>query len=168
MNLIEEQVIELYNKGFGVNKIASSLKLKKNKIKDIVASYNKKIKDYSIEQEIAITEVKKDNGVQIVGQKEGQTMSQNALQEIDNNYIRNNFTYLVEMIEDYKNKNIVMNSEKTIILELPVEDNKEFKTSMRVNQIVWNEFKEFCKQNKNHTQKDLISMALVEYMRKYK
>ena len=57
------------------------------------------------------------------------------------------------MIESYKSKNIVNGTDKTeIIIELPLDESKEFKTSIRVNKIVWEQFKEFCKNNKNYTQ----------------
>ena len=73
------------------------------------------------------------------------------------------------MIEAYKSKNTTTEHDKAeIIIELPVDESKEFKTSIRVNKIIWEQFKDFCKSNKNYTQKDLVSMALLEYMNKYK
>ena len=75
----------------------------------------------------------------------------------------------MEMIEAYKSKNTTVNTDKTeIIVELPLDESKEFKTSIRVNKVIWEQFKEFCKSNKNYTQKDLVSMAMLEYMQKYK
>lgn len=68
--------------------------------------------------------------------------------------------------QDYLNSNFNVLVE--IIAELPLDSTKEFKTSIRVNKVVWEEFKEFCKNNKNYTQKDLVSMAMLEYMNKYK
>ena len=85
-------------------------------------------------------------------------------------YINDNFDILVEMIERYKANNfktLTLNNKQDIIIELPVEKRKDFKTSIRVNDIVWEQFKEFCKKNRNYTQKDIVSMALVEYMKNY-
>ena len=55
----------------------------------------------------------------------------------------------------------------TIEIKLPVEE-EDYKTSIKVNKIVMEEFREFCKINKDFTAKDLVSMAIVEYIDKYK
>ena len=54
-----------------------------------------------------------------------------------------------------------------IEIKLPVEE-EDYKTSIKVNKVVMEEFREFCKVNKDFTAKDLVSMAIVEYMDKYK
>lgn len=54
-----------------------------------------------------------------------------------------------------------------IIVKLPKEEDRTFRTTIRVNDVVWNRFKEFCDKNIDFTQKDLLSMALVEYMNKF-
>ena len=166
----EIKILELYKYGLGINKIATQLKIKKNIIKDVI----------------------KNNGVQSEVQNIVQDVQQLILQEVMNNevieevaimeikettltkhqdYLNSNFNVLVEIIESYKSqryKQEVTNNKDEIIVELPLDSTKEFKTSIRVNKVVWEEFKEFCKNNKNYTQKDLVSMAMLEYMNKYK
>ena len=157
----ETKILELYRQGLGINKIASMLKIKKNIIKNIIDKTGvqgdiqnagqdvpREVIQNEVIEEVAITEVK------LTKQQK---------------YINTNFDILVEMIEAYKSKNTTVNTDKTeIIVELPLDESKEFKTSIRVNKVIWEQFKEFCKSNKNYTQKDLVSMAMLEYMQKYK
>ena len=157
----ETKILELYRQGLGINKIASMLKIKKNIIKNIIDKTGvqgdiqnagqdvpREVIQNEVIEEVAITEVK------LTKQQK---------------YINTNFDILVEMIEAYKvNKNTVTTDKTEIIVELPLDESKEFKTSIRVNKVIWEQFKEFCKSNKNYTQKDLVSMAMLEYMQKYK
>ena len=53
-----------------------------------------------------------------------------------------------------------------IIIELP--ESEEYRTTIRVNKVIYEQFDEFCNENKTFTKKDLLSMALKEYMNKYK
>ena len=157
----ETKILELYRQGLGINKIASMLKIKKNIIKNIIDKTGvqgdiqnagqdvpREVIQNEVIEEVAITEVK------LTKQQK---------------YINTNFDILVEMIEAYKvNKNTITTDKTEIIVELPLDESKEFKTSIRVNKFIWEQFKEFCKSNKNYTQKDLVSMAMLEYMQKYK
>lgn len=80
--------------------------------------------------------------------------------------LMSNFNVLMEIIEMYKNNNAIPKSD--IVVQLPYESDKNYKTSIRIHKEVFEEFKLFCSKNKEFTQKELISMALVEYMEKYK
>ncbi|WP_297522697.1 hypothetical protein [uncultured Clostridium sp.] len=60
---------------------------------------------------------------------------------------------------------VIKNTE--IEINLPKED-EDYKTSIKVNKIVMEQFREFAKANKEFTPKDLISMAIVEYMENHK
>ncbi len=79
--------------------------------------------------------------------------------------LMSNYNVLMEMIEAYKNNGVVQ--EGGIVVQLPKEKNTLFKTSVRINDVVYEEFKEFCSKNKTFTQKELHSMALLEYIKKY-
>ena len=80
--------------------------------------------------------------------------------------LMSNFDILMEMIEKYKKNNEIATSD--IVVQLPYESNKAYKASIRIHKEVLEEFKLFCSKNKEFSQKELISMALVEYMYKYK
>lgn len=51
-----------------------------------------------------------------------------------------------------------------IKIELPIEGDKNFRTTVRVNDVVWKQFDEFCSKHSEFTKRDLISMALREYI----
>lgn len=59
-------------------------------------------------------------------------------------------------------------NDKSIIIELPVETKKDYRATTRVNNVIWEQFGEFCDENKTYTKRDLVSMALKQYMDKYR
>lgn len=79
-----------------------------------------------------------------------------------------NYSIIMQMVEMFKQNNKINANNKNIVIELPLEDDKAFKASYRVNKTVNEQFKEFCKEHKEFTTKDLLSQALKEFMDKYK
>jgi len=79
---------------------------------------------------------------------------------------------LIELAKNYDKIMTLIDSDKNmndgITIELPVETKDNYRTTIRINNVVWENFKEFCVQNKMFTQRDLLSMALTEYVNKYK
>lgn len=55
-----------------------------------------------------------------------------------------------------------------ISIELPIDPKKDYRTTVRVNSVVWDQFTAFTDSHKEFTKKDLLSMALKEYINKYK
>lgn len=156
------------DKNISANKIIDKLGLKKSQLRKAKYSYNADLRQYVKDvgqqgrQDVGqatklIIEPKKDNIVP------GTT---NDLM-IQNNYLKDNMSVLIEMIEQYKKHNYVVQG-KDIVVQLPQEDNGKYKISLRVNQKVMEQFKEFCNKHKQFTQKELISQALLEFMEKYK
>ena len=154
-----------------VNKICNKLQLKQSTVKTQLRNNN-----YSFNADLR-------QYVKEVGQQERQDVGQaikpiiepkkdNVIQEgtkdlmIQNNYLKDNINVLVEMIEQYKKNNVVQG--KDIVVQLPQEVDGKYKISLRVNQKVMEQFKEFCNKHKQFTQKELISQALIEFMEKYK
>ncbi|MGL4739413.1 MAG: hypothetical protein ACRC41_01200 [Sarcina sp.] len=57
---------------------------------------------------------------------------------------------------------------ENIIIELPVEEGKkDFKATVRINKLAWEQFNEFCNERKQYSKKDLISQALIEFIRNH-
>lgn len=50
-------------------------------------------------------------------------------------------------------------------IEIPLEENRLFKITTRINEKVWKEFNSYCKNKKYYTQKDHLSRALLLYMK---
>lgn len=80
--------------------------------------------------------------------------------------LMSNYNILMEMVEHYK-KSKVVPGDHNIIIELPHEEDKKAKYTLRLNDVVFKQFQEFCNKNKQFTQKELISMALLEYMKNH-
>lgn len=78
-----------------------------------------------------------------------------------------NYKIIMKMVSMFKQNNKLDADNKNIIIELPFEDDKTFKASYRVNKTINEQFKEFCKEHKEFTAKDLLSQALKEFMDKY-
>lgn len=79
-----------------------------------------------------------------------------------------NYSIIMQMVEMFKQSNKINTNNKNIVIELPIEDDKAFKASYRVNKTVNEQFKEFCQEHKEFTAKDLLSQAMKEFMDKYK
>ena len=110
--------------------------------------------------------------IQIVGPVEGEELQKfnediEILTKNKKEFIKlmSNFDVLMEIVTKYKDNKTVPS--ENIELHLPEEDDKSYKTSLRVNKVVWEQFKEFCERHKSFSQKDLVSMALICYMKKY-
>lgn len=98
-----------------------------------------------------------------VGQKED-----GVLQEKDKkNFIElmSNFNVIMEMVEQYKKSSVLPTG--GIVIQLPYEETKDYKTSIRVNKTIMEQFREFCDKHKEFSQKELISAALMEFMDRY-
>lgn len=78
-----------------------------------------------------------------------------------------NYSVIMQMVNMFKQNNKLNTENKNIVIELPFEDDKTFKASYRVNKTINEQFKEFCKEHKEFTAKDLLSQALKEFMNKY-
>jgi hypothetical protein len=89
-------------------------------------------------------------------------------------YLSNNINILIDMIEKYKasTKSTTETTTETTTNYITIDlvDDKHLKPkpkSIRINEFIYQEWQEFC--NRQHYSKmDLISMALKEYMEKYK
>lgn len=139
-----------------------------NAIKKAAANNNDNNRIEVIE-EIALTKMNNDNSMTLVIDDK----LKNDLIGLAENYDK-----LMALIEQYNKKydkecdwiGIDSPSEKCnhIKIELPFETVKDFRTTIRVNNVAWDQFKEFCNNHKEFTQRDLLSQALIEYMHKYK
>ncbi len=85
-------------------------------------------------------------------------------------YLENNFEVLQDFIEKYKTttKSTTETTTNHIIINLVDDKHLNPKPkSIRINEFIYNDWKDFC-ETKHYSKQDLISMALKEYMDKYK
>ena len=163
--LTRKRVIELYKSGRGINAIAKIFKIKKNEI-------NKIIKDIEgVGQSVGQSVAQVSNAdITIISKEEDKSKSL-VIQEYNDtiSYLDNNIEILKHMLEEYKQKNLFKQQDNSKFIEIRLPNEEEsYKTSIRVNRVIMEQFREFCNIHKEFTSKDLLSMALVEYMEKYK
>ena len=85
------------------------------------------------------------------------------------NFLGENIETLKEMLMYYKRNKESNTNNAGIVIDLIDDKHKDNgkPKSVRVNYFIWEEWKEFTSKN-SFSSKDLISMALKEYMDKYK
>lgn len=78
---------------------------------------------------------------------------------------------LLDMIKWFKTRddnsmpNVVEVINTGIKIDLPNSENT--RTTIRINQTIWEEFDTFCLKNKEFNKQDLMAQALKEFMKKY-
>lgn len=85
-------------------------------------------------------------------------------------YLSNNIDILMDMIDRYKATTKTTTESTTNYITIDLVDDKHLKPkpkSIRINEFVYQEWQEFC-DKQHYSKMDLISMALKEYMEKYK
>lgn len=113
-------------------------------------------------------DVTDENMTQIISE----TMSQSVTVSPSDNEkflgLISNYELIMQMLDDYKNTKDSYNRSNDLVVELPVEKKKDFRITLRLNDVVYEEFKEFADRNKQFTIKELISQALKEFIQKYR
>lgn len=147
-----------------------SEKLYQKKIKELGYKYNQKEKQYILEN-VEIMPVNASNTtcntVSITSDSITNLITKD--QEEGLNFISKNIQDLQEMLMYYKRNKECNTSNRGIVISLI--DDKDIDNgkpvSVRINKHIWKEWQEFTKDI-NYSSKELISMALKEYMEKYK
>lgn len=85
-------------------------------------------------------------------------------------YLENNFEVLQEFLEKYKSTTRATTETTTNHIIINLVDDKHLNPkpkSIRINEFIYQDWQQFC-DTKHYSKQDLISMALKEYMEKYK
>lgn len=92
--------------------------------------------------------------------------------EIQNKLIglAQNYDKILKIIQEYDQKYAAQYDKEYvgIVVELPIETKTDFRATIRVNNVIWDNFSNFANNHKEFTKRDLISMALKEYMENHK
>ena len=159
--LNEGQTVIRIREDIGIGEKALQREIKANGYK-----YDNKSKQY-IANTTSITQ-KKD----IVVLDENTIPILKESQEIAINFLEENlevFELIVEKFKANTMSNTTSNTEKNAII-VDLIDDKHLKPqakAFRVNMFVYREWQEFC-ENQRFSKQDLLSMAMKEYMEKYK
>ena len=132
--------------------------------KRLVSKGYKKIDNQYIKYDNSITKVIKEEKIEydnsitpVINQKEIQGKIIGLAQ---------NYDKILKIIQEYDKK--YDKEYDGITIELPIETIRDFRTSIRVNNVIWEQFNEFTNNYKEFTKRDLLSMALKEYMENHK
>ena len=169
--------IELINKYLREGKTVKDIRIilgysekaYQKKIKELGYKYNQKEKQYVLES-IEIIPTNKSNTTcsTTCSTPLNSTNLMTLEQEQSINFISENIQELKEMLMYYKRNKECNTSNRGIVINLiddrAIDDGKP--SSFRVNKYVLNDWKEFTKDI-NYSSKELVSMALKEYMEKY-
>lgn len=140
------------------------------KIKELGYKYNQKEKQYILGN-VEIIPVKASNTTcnTTCNTVSSDTKLMTLDQENSINFISENIEDLKEMLMYYKRNKECNTTNRGIVISLI--DDKDIDNgkpvSVRINKHIWKEWQEFTKDI-NYSSKELISMALKEYMEKYK
>ena len=76
--------------------------------------------------------------------------------------------FIINLLENNnKKKTTAQNIPQEVHIDVQ-EKETYFKTSIRVEKDAWEEFKNFCAANNRYKQQDLVTLALKEFLEKYK
>lgn len=67
--------------------------------------------------------------------------------------------------KEYENSIIEVIQDNRIKIDIETEETK--RTTILINKKIYDDFNMFCQRHKEYDKKDLLSMALLEYMKKY-
>lgn len=129
---------------------------------------NKNIESINNVRHSVRQDVTDKNTTQIVSETKSQSIT---ISQSDNEKflgLISNYELIMKMLDDYKKNNDKFDKFNGLVVELPAEKKKDFRITLRLNDVIYEEFKEFADRNKQFTIKELVSQALKEFIEKYK
>lgn len=123
-----------------------------------------------------------DINIEVINNKYESSNTKVIEKKEDNNFLLNtdiknkminlaqNYDKIMSLLEKYDNVSYSEYDKQydNIEIELPIETKKDFRTSIRINNVIWEMFDKFAEDHSEFTKRDLLSMALKEYINKYK
>ena len=137
-------------------------------IKEAGYKYNTKNKRYMPTTQTTTEASTNDLKVEVVETNTNTLLTTEKANTLD--YLSNNINILMDMIDKYKATTKATTETTTNYITIDLIDDKHLKPkpkSIRINEFVYQEWQEFC-DKQHYSKMDLISMALKEYMEKYK
>lgn len=122
------------------------------------------------------TEERDNNHIKVIEDSKQEYDNSNTLvikqKEIQNKLIglAKNYDKILKIIQEYDEQSDEQSDKNNsnISIQLPMENKTDFRATIRVNNVVWENFSDFTNKHKEFTKRDLISMALKEYMENHK
>lgn len=145
-------------------------------VKSISYKYDQKQRQYIYQQDKSNTvAIQEHKSVEIVPQQDSSNVLALQMEASDYNkfiHILNNFEQLEKQVKELIKQR---DKEESIIeitppkLEIkPMQEGKIISKTYKINSVVVDEFTKFCKEHSNYKVQDIISVALEEFINKYK
>ena len=147
-----------------VKDIRVNIGVSEDYVQDLMKNNNYKL-DRKLKQYIPTTE---PINISVVETNTNTLLTTEKANTLD--YLSNNINILMDMIEKYKTTTQTTTESTTNHITINLIDDKHLKPkpkSIRINEFIYQEWQEFC-DKQHYSKMDLISMALKEYMEKYK
>lgn len=154
------------------SELGVSEKLFQKEIKRLGYKYNQKTKQYDpidYKDNIKVIDCKSsdyESNTKIIHDKDYKSNTNVIDKEASINKAANliidEYDTLKSIIKWFKDRE---NTIDRIVIDLP--DAADKRTTILINEIIYNQFNEFCNNHKEYSKKDLMAMALLEYIRKY-
>jgi fructose-1-phosphate kinase PfkB-like protein len=166
-----DKINNMLQEGKSVKYIRSSLNISEKsfqkQIKQLGYKYNQKTKQYE-KVDKSIVQKNKDycNNIGVINQTD-------VAADIDIKKVADlvkNYDMIKELLTWFKNKeyeNDIIEVIQDNRIEIDIDTDETKRTTILVNKKIYDEFNEFCQKHKEYDKKDLISMALKEYVQKY-
>ena len=163
--LIEGETVSKIRESLGIGEKALQREIKLNGYK-----YNNKLKQYVANTNSNTTSNTNENKIVVLDSNTNPILKDSQKKAI--NFLEENmeiFEMLVEKFKSNTNFNTTSNTnENKIIIDLIDDKHLNPKAkAFRVNMFVYKQWQEFCEKQR-YSKQDLLSMAMKEYMEKYK
>lgn len=178
-------VNSITREGKKVSEVAEILKISdktlRNKAKENNYVFSRGLKEYILNDDNSVKEEgeKKSKAKRVITKKvpqkndkiKDESMTKSEEEKVEksassDNEILKSIALSVDSIRELLEDTI--GEEKNERINISLENKEEFRTSIRVNKEVWEEFELFSNRNKTYKKKDLLSMALKEYIENHK
>lgn len=163
--LIEGQTVTKIRESIGIGEKTLQREIKSNGYK-----YDNKLKQYTANTTSNTESNTKINDIVVLDKNTNPILKESQKKAI--NFLEENievFEILVEKFKANTTSNTNSNTEKNQLI-IDLIDDKHLKPqakAFRVNMFVYKEWQEFCEKQR-YSKQDLLSMAMKEYMEKYK
>ena len=171
---IEDLIVlvnEMTRNGVKVTEVAKTIsigdKTLRNRIKEGGYIFNRELKEY-------VKSDDKNNTISDDGNGEEKTLGEVKSKRGSRTKVTDNFSdgVLMEIAESVRGIKELLEAyreqERVEGINISLKDEEELRTTIRVNKRVWEKFERFSKENKEYKKKDLLSMALKEYINTHK
>lgn len=182
----EQKVLELQEAGKDRDEIANLVgyKGKEKGRRDNLMRFMRS-RDYTYEDDLFVKQEDKEDIDDGCHQKDDKKDSKvnpsqgKVKMEVDSKICRDDILDIVkqdseikEMLEYFQSIKSNLNDDRGAYsddkITVDLDSNEEIRTTVRVNKKVWDDFKVFCDDNSHLKMKDLMGMALKEYIERYK